>query len=129
MVVADHHGPVVVLHGSGEDLGGRRADPGGEDDQGSAEDHAALRVVQHALPGVGALDGHDAALADEESGDGDGVLQQASAVAREVEEQAVDRVVVQSAVQQVVAFLAHKDIPPQATCPAPLPPLVWPSPS
>ena len=59
-------------------------------DQRTVVEHAVVRVREHAVAVAAVLHGHDAALPDEEARDHDRVLQEAAAIAGEVEHQAIE---------------------------------------
>ncbi len=89
-LVPDDDGAAVVLQGRGENLGSRGAGLVHEDDERSAVDGlavAGILLIAVSTP-VERLD--DGALADEETGHVDGLLERAAAVVAQVDDESVD---------------------------------------
>ena len=87
--VADDQAAAVVLDHAGEDLRGAGAQLVDQDDE-RAVPGGPLVVVVEVLDAEGFLDLDDRALVDEQAGEGDRLLEQAAAVAAEVDHHGVD---------------------------------------
>ncbi len=105
--VADDQPPVVILDHAGEDLRGAGAHPVDQDDERSVPGGPFLVVVQR-LDARGVLDLDDGSVVDEQARQGDRLVQQAAAVAAEVDHHRVDLLGLE-VVEQLAAILGGAD--------------------